>query len=154
MDIDIEIANATRTAVDSGLVKKTATKVIEGEMGRFGEIEIEVSFAFVAPEKIRALNAKWRKMDNVTDVLSFGQDDFLSRRAKKSLRPQEFLGEIVVCSAQVAKDAKELKKTFNQELSWVVVHGMLHLLGYDHEISEGDAAKMRQREEFYLGKKI
>jgi probable rRNA maturation factor len=127
--------------------------VVEGEMSRVGGTDIEVSFAFVAPHKIKELNAKWRKMDNVTDVLSFGQDDFLQRLTKKSLQPNEFLGEIVVCLAQVAKDAKELKKTFNQELSWVVVHGVLHLFGYDHEAKESEAVLMRQKEEEYLGKK-
>lgn len=138
--------------VDSDLVKKIAKNVIAGEMGVGGSIEVSV--AFVSPQKIRALNSQWRKIDCVTDVLSFGQDNFLRSFSKKTLQPNEFLGEIVVCPAQVAKDAEEFKKTFNQELSWVVVHGMLHLFGYGHERGGKEAALMKKRESEYLNPNI
>ena len=81
-------------------------------------------------------------------------EDFLKRHSGGNLLEHEFLGEIIICPAQVAKDAKELQKTLNQELSWVVVHGALHLLGYDHEHGGKDALTMRKKEEFYLGSKI
>lgn len=151
MKIDIEIANTTRKIIDAGLVKKIAARVIKGEMGEADGFDIEVSAAFVSPQKIKALNKKWREIDRVTDVLSFGQDDFLSRFSKGTFAEHEFLGELVICADQVAKDAKDLKKTLNQELSWVIAHGMLHLFGYDHE-REKDAVLMRQKEESYLKK--
>lgn len=151
--INVEIANGTRKDFNSRLAKTYALKVLEGELGR-GAKDIEVSVAFVGPSKIRELNKKWRKTDCVTDVLSFTEEDFLKRHSGGNLLEHEFLGEIIICPAQVAKDAKELQKTLNQELSWVVVHGALHLLGYDHEHGGKDALTMRKKEEFYLGSKI
>jgi len=151
MDIDIEIANTTRRAVSKDLVKKIAQQVIMGEIGQTGGLDIEISFAFVGPQKMRALNLQWRKIDRVTDVLSFAQDDFLRRFSKKSLLPHEFLGEIVICLDQVSRDAKELKVKLSHELAWVVAHGVLHLFGYDHEAKDAGAIAMRQKEKEYLG---
>jgi probable rRNA maturation factor len=62
------------------------------------------------------------------------------------------LGELVICLSQVKKDAKESKVGLDYELAWVVVHGVLHLLGYDHETSPAQELKMRQKEELYLSK--
>lgn len=90
MDIDIEIANTTRQAVDQNLVKTVAGRVVAGEMGGTEGLNVEVSVAFVTPQKIKALNSKWRRIDRATDVLSFGQDDFLSRFAKKSCSRMNF----------------------------------------------------------------
>ena len=53
---------------------------------------------------------------------------------------------------QVKDDAKESGVDVERELAWVVVHGILHLFGYDHEISDAEALKMREKEEFYLSK--
>jgi probable rRNA maturation factor len=154
MEIDVEIANDTQGKINKRLVKAAVSNVLRGEMGDERPVIVEVSIASVSPQKIKALNKKWRKVDGVTDVLSFCEEDFLKRYAAKKLMPREFLGDLIICLVQVAKDAKELQKTQDQELSWVVAHGILHLLGYDHETSDKDALAMRQREKFYLDDKI
>lgn len=148
MKAEIDIANATKKMIDYALVKAVAAKVIAGELK--GENDnIEVSVAFVTPQKIRALNKKWRKTNHVTDVLSFSETDFLKRGSAKKLPAREFLGEIIICLEQVAKDAKERGVVLKQELAWVVAHGMLHLFGYDHK-KTAEAALMRQKEQRYL----
>ncbi|MCX6758584.1 MAG: rRNA maturation RNase YbeY, partial [Candidatus Nealsonbacteria bacterium] len=62
------------------------------------------------------------------------------------------LGEMVIDINQVKKNSKAAKKKIKKELAWVVIHGALHLLGYDHEKGEAAALKMRQKEEAYLSK--
>jgi probable rRNA maturation factor len=152
MIAEIEIANATRQEINNRLVKTIAGKVLAGELGQECGGKIEISVAFVSAQKIRSLNKKWRKIDCVTDVLSFAEGDFLKRLAAKNLQPHEFLGEIIICLEQVAKDAKVQKTSFQQELMWAITHGALHLFGYDHETTKKDAILMRQKEQYYMRK--
>ncbi len=145
MKINIEINNPAGAKIDEKSVKKTAVAVIENEARRFGGIgKMEVSLAFVKPEKIRALNKKFRGRDCVTDILSFTGDGLTDNGGWS-------LGELIICAKQVKDDAKELKTSFESELVWVIIHGILHLFGYDHEKSEIEAETMRGKEEFYLG---
>jgi len=60
------------------------------------------------------------------------------------------LGEVVVCLEAVKKNAKKLDLDYNKELARVLIHGILHVFGYDHEKSEKEAKKMRKKEEYYL----
>jgi len=60
------------------------------------------------------------------------------------------LGEIVICLREVKKNAKRFSLIFEKELARVLIHGILHLLGYNHEKSEKEAEKMRKKEEYYL----
>lgn len=108
----------------------------------------EVSIAFVGPARIRELNKTYRGIDRETDVLSFAEsgEGKLYNNADKS----GYIGEIVICMQVVKRDAKDLGVSVKQELAWVIVHGMLHLFGYDHESGKDEAAAMRQKEEYYL----
>jgi probable rRNA maturation factor len=110
--------------------------------------EVEVSIALVSPAKIRAINKKYRQKDQVTDVLSFAEGDV----ENDGIKHPRLLGELVICPKQVKDDAKEAKVSFKYELAWVTVHGILHLLGYDHETGENDAKTMKQKEQFCLSK--
>ncbi|PIR71400.1 MAG: rRNA maturation RNase YbeY, partial [Candidatus Nealsonbacteria bacterium CG10_big_fil_rev_8_21_14_0_10_37_25] len=85
--------------------------------------------------RIRKLNKKYRGKNRMTDVLSF---------------PDNGLGEIVICLREVKKNAKKFGSSFKKELSTCLIHGILHLLGYDHEKSVEEVKKMRDREEYYL----
>jgi len=160
MKAKIQINNTTRAAIDEKLVQKAAKEVIAGEKDAVAPAEsVDVSVAFVGPARIRQLNKTYRKHDTVTDVLSFGEDESCGDECdcdcgcdcQKSSSPL-YLGELVICLSQVKKDAKESKVSVDYELAWVVVHGVLHLLGYDHEVSPAEAQKMRQKEESYLSK--
>ena len=126
----IEINNLTTVSVDEEFLKKIAKEVLEWEKKKE-----DLSIALVGQGRIRELNKKYRKKNRVTDVLVF---------------PGDGLGEIVICLREVKKNAKRYGETFKKELARVLIHGILHLLGYDHEKSELDAEKMREKEEYYL----
>jgi probable rRNA maturation factor len=74
---------------------------------------------------IRALNAQWRGMDKPTNVLSFP--------APGALASKPLLGDIVVAHETVAREAKEQEKDLRDHVAHMVIHGFLHLIGYDHE---------------------
>jgi len=93
---------------------------------------------------MRELNARYRKKDKVANVLSFPFDS-----AQGKHKPELGLGEVVICPQQVRKDAKKYGMIFEKALAWMLIHGMLHLLGYDHE-NDRDAQKMEQAEQRYL----
>lgn len=144
MEAIIEIANTTRAKINRQLIKSAAEVVLTGEITPT-KIPVEISIAFVSPQKIKLLNKKWRGIDLPTDVLSF-----LSGDEKQFKIPFKFLGELIICPKQVAADARELGRTIDFELAWVVIHGILHLLGYNHKTKKG-ALTMKQKEDYYLG---
>jgi len=95
----------------------------------------EVSISFMNAEEIQALNRDYRGKDASTDVLSFPIN------AALSIGPNRPLGDIVICMEVAQQQAVEYGHSLERELAFLVVHGMLHLLGYDHETPE-DEAKM------------
>ena len=100
---------------------------------------LEISVLFVNDAGMRRLNNLYRGIDRTTDVLSF---PLIS--AKPALHSRHLLlGDIVISLPQAKRQAEEYGTTFNRELSRLLVHGLLHLLGYDHEKSSYRAAKMR-----------
>jgi probable rRNA maturation factor len=96
----------------------------------------EVSLVFTDDDHIRALNASWRGKDRPTNVLSFPA--FLSKRSH-TLPPM--LGDIVLASETIGREATLEEKPFNHHLTHLIIHGLLHLMGYDHETEE-DAEEM------------
>ena len=133
----ISIANNTGYPLDLKHFETIIKKVLEEE-GR----EMEISLVFVSPKVIKRLNKEYRKKNKVTDVLSF----YYGKEKGKDY------GEIVVCPKRVKKQARRLKIDFEEELERVVIHGLLHLLGYDHERNEKEAQLMQEKQEFYLAK--
>lgn len=94
----------------------------------------DLSIVLVEPEKIREINKKYRKKDEPTDVLSFPD-----------------LKEIYICPLVIRRQAKMLKIPFRDELTRVVAHGILHLLGFDH-LKKKEAAEMEKKENDILKK--
>jgi probable rRNA maturation factor len=90
----------------------------------------ELTVVFLDPKEAKGMNRQFRGKDYATDVLSFA-----------SLSP-ESLGELVLCPQVLVKQAKEHGLKNREELGYMLLHGILHLLGYDHETSEKDAEKM------------
>ena len=135
----IEINNLTTSRVDEDFLKKTAKMVLEGEHPSKGRVpeEANLSIALVGQGRMRELNKKYRKKNRVTDVLAFPYSDS---------------GEVIVCLKEVKKNAKKYDTTFEKELSKVLIHGILHLLGYNHEKSEVQAKKLEEKENYYLEK--
>ncbi len=99
------------------------------------------------------MNYSWRGKNKATDVLSFPQLELKELRGLskvKGLGPWE-LGDIVISLDTAKRQAKERKIPLEKELEILLVHGILHLLGYDHEISPADQRKMERLERTLLG---
>lgn len=96
-----------------------------------------VNLVFCENAYIRDLNRRFRKLDKATDVLSFIYDE------------EDVFGEIYIATAKARKQAPRWKNSFYDELRRLVVHGALHLAGYDH-MNAKDRALMRSREDRYL----
>ncbi len=108
---------------------------------------VEVSVSFTDNEQIKDLNRRFRGIDKATDVLSFPLFDFDGEGEEPPVDELiGMLGDIVVSLEQAEKQAKEYGHSFERETAFLCVHSMLHLLGYDHELSEEDDADMRRRQ--------
>jgi len=163
MNIEVSINNLTRAAVNEKMVRKIIRIVVDGEEILIGSAScVKFSVAFISPVRIRQLNKMYRKHDAVTDVLSFAENESCGDECEcgcgggegkgKPAAGSVYLGELAVCLAQVRLDARKSKVAVDYELAWVIVHGTLHLLGYEHEACEADALQMRAKEQFYLSK--
>ncbi|MFH1841498.1 MAG: rRNA maturation RNase YbeY [Candidatus Nealsonbacteria bacterium] len=131
----IEINNLIKKRIDEKFFKKIAEKVLKEEKKE----KTNLSIAFVEQKRIKELNKRYRGKDKATDVLSFSNQE-------AKIPAPEGLGEIVICPQKVRKIS------FNKELSRVLIHGILHLLGYDHEKSKKEAELMEKKQELYLRK--
>lgn len=90
----------------------------------------EIIFVFLTPMQMKKINSQFRGKNNPTDILSFTSSDRIC------------LGELLFCLPVLKKQAKEQNHTIEAELAYMIIHGVLHLLGYDHEISEGEQTIM------------
>lgn len=140
----IEINNLTTSPVDEKFLKKVALKVLEEEK----KGKQALSIALIGPARMRKLNKKYLGKNRVTDVLAFGQNQKFPILPKKELG----LGEIVICLREVKKNAKKFAQSFEKELADCLIHGILHLLGYNHEISLEKGKKMKEKQKYYLEK--
>lgn len=107
---------------------------------------LEVSLLFTDDPTIRGLNRLYRKKNRATDVLSFpqGEGEFPDVEPK-------VLGDIVISTDTVLRRSRRTRKGSEEELFTLLVHGLLHLLGYDHETTETERRRMRQKERELLG---
>jgi len=119
----VEINNLTVNKIDSEFLKKVAKIVLKGE----NKMSMELSIALVGQKEIKELNKQYRRKNKPTDVLSFAYD--------------KNLGEVIICPIQAKK-----------ELERVLIHGILHLFGFDHEGTERKALEMEKKEKYYLSK--
>lgn len=127
----VEINNLTDCRIDKRLFQNIAKRVLKGE----NKGELIVSLGLVGPREIKRLNWKYRKKNRPTDVLSFLYEDS---------------GEIVLCPKIIRQNAKLFKTSFKKELNRILIHGLLHLAGYDHEGSKAEAERMREKESYYF----
>jgi len=114
------------------------------------ETNLYISVILTNPNHIQELNNTYRKINKATDVLSFPMFEKEELENFKS-DIEEPLGDIVISIEQVDIQAKEYGHSFERELSYMVVHGFYHLMGYDH-IELGDRVVMREKEEKVLNK--
>ena len=105
----------------------------------------EVSVTFVDNEEIREINRQFRNIDRATDVLSFPlfDEDGMDAHVEEL---DCMLGDIVLSLERAREQAMEFGHSFEREVAFLTVHSVLHLLGYDHELSDEDDADMRRRQ--------
>mgnify|MGYP001586240195 CR=1 FL=1 len=104
--------------------------------------ELGLSVNLVTIRAIRKLNNKYRKKDKPTDVLSFPLHAKLDISKLKPDHAIIELGDIFICPDMARADARKEKMAFDQKMAYLVVHGFLHLLGFDHEKNQSEAKKM------------
>ncbi len=124
---------------------KQVTELAETFLKRLELTGCELSISLVGDHAIRRLNRTWRKKDKATDVLSFPAGDV----PKGTPGPRQ-LGDVVISLDMAKKQAREYERTLESEVARYLAHGLLHLLGYDHERPR-DAQKMARAEEGLLG---
>lgn len=134
MPVDILRKGAGRD-YPSRKLKKIALKVLE----LLEQNRAELSLALVSNAEIRRLNAKYRKKDYPTDVLSFPVEDRLPVG-------ERLLGDVIISVEKARQQAKERRRSLDQEVATLLIHGVVHLLGYDHERSAKDARVMGRLE--------
>jgi probable rRNA maturation factor len=98
---------------------------------------VELSLALVTNQEIHKLNRQYRGKNKPTDVLSF--------RLTDTLQPS-LLGDVVISIETAARQAQRRGHSLQEELQTLLIHGILHLLGYDHEVSRREALRMRCKE--------
>ena len=114
-------------------------------------IPATVTVAFVDNERIRELNKKYRNKDYVTDVLSFPSGEN-GQYAVDETTGVTSLGDIAISIETALSQAKERGYSLQEEVSFLTVHSMLHLLGYDHETGPEEEEKMKDRETLIMSK--
>lgn len=127
-----------------GIHKFTIKRLLQGALKRLGQPvkEIEMSLSIVSPEDIKALNKQFRGVDSVTDVLSFPTVDNPKRAilnvdtfpqdAVNSNTGKLNIGDVIICLQRAQEQAVEYGHSLKRELCFLSLHGLLHLLGYDH----------------------
>ncbi|MPZ98811.1 MAG: rRNA maturation RNase YbeY [Dehalococcoidia bacterium] len=155
-DLTIEVQETVAGAVDVAALERLVQAALEGDAVEDGAA---LTLVIAGDELLRSLNREHRDVDEPTDVLSFpaselaeGEDAFPTAEGTSEAGPR-YLGDIAVSVETVRRQAPEAGLTLEVELQHVVLHGLLHLLGYDHETPE-DRALMRAREEALLGPEI
>ena len=140
--------------------KEEYKNVIEKVLSQcFKEEELEnsklcITVTLTTPETIQEINKRYRNIDRATDVLSFPmfeKDELDKKIQKNDFENEDILGDIVVSVDKVKDQAIEYGHSFERELSYMIVHGFYHLMGYDH-IEEEDKKIMRKKEEYILEK--
>lgn len=128
-----------RVAVRQATLKRLAERVLSA----VGEAQSELSIDLVGDGRMRGLNRQYRKKDRTTDVLAFAM--------RESASPvSTLLGDVVISVPTAQRQAKEGGRSLSEELTWLLVHGVLHLCGYDHERGDAEARRMKRREQAVL----
>ncbi len=134
--------------LDALLAEDEVAAIVEGVLANEGvERPVEVSVSFVGTEEMHDLNRTWRGIDAPTDVLSFECDSAFGDEVPEGEVVE--LGDIILAPEVISAQAPGFGNTPQGELSLMLVHGTLHLLGYDH-IEEDEAAVMETREDELL----
>ncbi|MDT8861784.1 rRNA maturation RNase YbeY [Alkalihalobacillus sp. MEB130] len=141
---------------ETNSITEEQQKLIESVILKTAELEqltgdIEVSVSVVDEQRIQEINKEYRDKDQPTDVISFALNEQEEDEPEfvYSEDMPNILGDIIISSPHITRQAMEYGHSFERELGFLTVHGMLHLLGYDH-MTEADEKEMFSRQEDIL----
>ena len=137
--MSIGIFNKTEEKIDKSFVRK----VVNHTLKKMEAEKSEVNIIFVGLEEIHEINKTYRNVDRPTDVISFALED----TEDVTVYEERVLGDIYICLDKVHEQAKEYGHTEIREMAFLIVHGLLHLLGYDHMIKEEEKIMFGLQEE-------
>ncbi len=129
--MSVDILNKTRTRINLSLVKKVSEQFLK----KYKKDKLDLSVVFVGDAKIKSINKVYRKKNKVTDILSFDGED-------------ESFGELIIDYAQIKRQSKHFGNTEQEELVFILVHGLFHLLGYE------DGTEKEEHKMIALGEKF
>jgi probable rRNA maturation factor len=138
--VESDVSGEWDSRIDWPALARSAVHAAIAHSRHAGLCDSEVSVKFTSDEEVRALNAAWRGKDKATNVLSFPMAE------EGELASAQLLGDIVLAHGVCAGEAADKHVAVETHAAHLVVHGMLHLLGYDHETSDGDADEMEEIE--------
>ncbi|QIK95430.1 rRNA maturation RNase YbeY [Sphingomonas sp. HDW15A] len=136
-DSSIDWAALARGAAEAAIAESAFPQLA------LGERPVEMSIRLANDEEVHALNAEWRGKDKATNVLSFPMAD--AEEMDEGSGPELMLGDIILAHGVCASEAAEKSIPLERHATHLLVHGTLHLLGYDH-MDDGSAADMESRE--------
>lgn len=129
----------TRRGPGRKVPSRALKKIAQGILAVLGEGEAELSLALIGDAEMRKLNARYRRKDYPTDVLSFPLEEKLPSA-------ERLLGDVIISVEKARQQATERGRTRDEEMVTLLIHGIVHLLGYDHERSARDARIMKRLE--------
>lgn len=142
-----------------GCIRFTIKKLLKCALKRLNQPlnDMEMSLSFVTAEEIKELNKQYRNVDDVTDVLSFPTVDNPERKvinisdfALDSINPETGklnIGDVIICLERAKEQAVEYNHSLKRELCFLSLHGLLHLLGYDHMNDDDEKQMLALQEE-------
>ncbi len=138
------LANEQTEQVDPAALREIAELVLREE---HYPKECEVTILLVSDEEMSGYNARFLDRDGPTDVLAFPLEELIPGVAPdhSPIGPPLVIGDVLIAPAYVRRSAVEMGVSYEDEMALIAVHGLLHLLGYDHE-DDSDAQRMEERE--------
>lgn len=143
LEIDIEEPWPSREWV--AMVQRIA-EVASAVAPELGNPRLSTSVLFTSDSEVHTLNREWRERDKPTNVLSFPMLERQDLLALPEIGPPELLGDIALAHETCAREAIEKGVSLEDHAAHLVLHGLLHLAGYDHELSPQDAERMEALE--------
>ncbi len=129
----------TRTGAGRKFPSRKLKKIAQAVLDLVGQAGAELSLALIGNPEMQKLNAKYRRKDYPTDVLSFPIEESLPAAHR-------VLGDVIISVQMARQQARERGRTTDEEMVTLLIHGIVHLLGYDHERSAKDARAMKRLE--------
>ncbi len=147
MEINVLIEEGIAVDLDSDRLQKVVEKVLQMENL---PPNVEISLVITGQERIQELNRQYRGKDQPTDVLSFAMAEQKENEPTAFIGPPDgllHLGEVIISYPQAELEANERGHSTQREMAILIVHGVLHILGYDHEQPEKEPAMTAREKE-------